>query len=236
MKNPTEWNSLSEKKDVEMIKSSLSQLMMQQRTANIRIYISIFLTVVSTSIFSLVLQTYQTENLIYTILVFSIVLIVIAVIPYYSLILKKLQNLRNPKIDENSNIIDTFDNQTIYYIMMARSYLYEKSKTKETNTQKMYTVESVYYIKKAIFQFKSLTAMMFDHEKNININEEKDKKSKQNKKISYDRINIAVDIIFDCIEQIGNIDLKDYVVDQLRSIFGLFHEKENLLFYSKYLI
>ncbi|MDF2589432.1 MAG: hypothetical protein K0S41_3273 [Anaerocolumna sp.] len=149
--NATEWQSFSIKKDIESINKNTKRSEEIQLTAMIEICLSL-LSVAGSFIF-------DGEHInIY----WSIVAIALAIAPLIWIIrilfsfissrIKPGKDLMNKK-----DLIDIFDNEVCYYVMMAESYyqMYLENKdqndnSKDVDIRRFYLIESCYYLEKTI--------------------------------------------------------------------------------------
>lgn len=198
-----DWQSFSEKKNIEEIAKNTKDKNDIQITATIEIAMGIS-SIVSDKIFcgdALFIASWIT--------------FIISLFPLIWLGTKYFIRFYNRKkrgndIPNVSSLVDLFDNEICYYAMMAESYT-NKLDNIDVNlalpVRQFYFIETCFYINKAIYNLSSTSNCM---DKLYSTDQ---KKLQQNKNISYTRLRNIFDILDLCIEKvntkfnsIGNID------------------------------
>lgn len=203
-----DWQSFSEKKNIEEIAKNTKDKNEIQITAAIEIAMGVS-SIVSDVIFCgkvLIIASWVT-------LIVSLIPLIWLGIKYSIRFYNKSK--RGNDIPNVSSLIDLFDNDICYYAMMAESYT-NKLDSIDDNTpssvKQFYFIETCFYINKAIYSL-SLTSNCKDK-----LYSTDKKKLHQNRNISYTRLKNIFDILDLCIGRlstkfniISNIDIdKNY--------------------------
>lgn len=197
-----DWQSFSEKKNIEEIAKNTKDKNDIQITAAIEIAMGVS-SIVSDIIFCGKI-----------LIVVSWITFIVSLIPLLWLGIKYSIRLYNRKkrgndIPNVSSLINLFDNEICYYVMMAESYT---NKLDNTNAnlplpvRQFYFIETCFYINKAIYNL-SLTSNCKDKLYSID-----KKKLHQNRNISYTRLRNIFDILDLCII---NVKTKFDIIDNI---------------------
>ncbi len=188
-----DWQSFSEKKNIEEIAKNTKDKNDIQITATIEIAMGIS-SIVSDVIFCGKV-----------LIIISWITLVISLIPLVWLGIKYSIRFYNRKKRGNDipnvlSLIDLFDNEICYYAMMAESYTNKLNNT-DVNTpcsvEQFYFIETCFYINKAIYNL-SLTSNCKDK-----LYSTDKKKLHQSRNISYTRLRNIFDILDLCIERVS---------------------------------
>lgn len=197
-----DWQSFSEKKDIEEIVKNTRDKNDIQLTAVIEIAMTVS---------SIVAENLFKENMPYFI---WIIIFLISIIPLIWLAYKYTKrfidkNKPGSDIPDINTMIDLFDNEICYYVLMAESYSDKISDSSiSSNINQFHFIETCFYINKAIYNL-SLTSNCVDKLYSTN-NEE----LYNSRKISYTRLKNIFNILDGCIDKvyssfsiISNIDI-----------------------------
>lgn len=186
-----DWQSFSEKKNIEEIAKNTKDKNEIQITAAIEIAMGVS-SIVSATIFCGKI-----------LVVVSWITLIISLIPIIWLGIKYFIRYYNRKkrgndIPNVSSLIDLFDNEICYYVMMAESYTNKLDSINidsPSSVEQFYFIETYFYINKAIYNL-SLTSNCKDKLYST------DKRNlHQNRNISYTRLRNIFDILDLCIEK-----------------------------------
>ncbi len=216
MRTPQNWDILSQKKDIEEIKKLLKESNEQTKEKNnylIRGLISFFIIMMSSMIAALTNHYWQNLEIFHMILLIaSIILIIIllASIPFISEFKKMLSLKKNLTASEENKLVDYFDNNIIYYIMMANCY-YKMSikKTISSNDKDFFKIECEYYLFKSLHGIASLQKPIVKNDVDYDFN-------CQEKKISSKRIKTAIN----CLNDIASKLYKNKFSKKLENLFS----------------
>lgn len=189
-----DWQSFSEKKNIEEIAKNTKDKNEIQITAAIEIAMGVS-SIVSDIIFCgkvLVIVSWIT--------------LIITLIPLIWLGVKYSIRLYNRKkrgndIPNVTSLINLFDNEICYYAMMAESYTNKLDNIAEntpSSVKQFYFIETCFYINKAIYSL-SLTSNCKDK-----LYSTDKKKLHQSRNISYTRLRNIFDILDLCIDRLSN--------------------------------
>jgi hypothetical protein len=149
--NATEWQSFSIKKDIESINKNTKRSEEIQLTAMIEICLSL-LGVAGSFIFNGDNINVYWGIVSIALAIAPLIWIVRIIVSFFSSRLKPGKDLMNKK-----DLIDIFDNEVCYYVMMAESYyqMYLENKdldanSKDVDIRRFYLIESCYYLEKTI--------------------------------------------------------------------------------------
>lgn len=187
-----DWQSFSEKKDIEEIAKNTKDKNEIQITAAIEIAMGVS-SIVSDTIFCgkvLVAVSWIT-------LVISLIPLIWLGIKYSIRFYNKTK--RGNDIPNVSSLINLFDNEICYYAMMAESYTNKLDNIDASisiSVRQFYFIETCFYINKAIYNL-SLTSNCKDK-----LYSTDKKKLHQNKNISYTRLRNIFDILDLCIARV----------------------------------
>lgn len=189
-----DWQSFSEKKDIEEIAKNTKDKNEIQITAAIEIAMGVSSIVSDTIFCGKVL------------VVVSWITLAISLIPLIWLGIKYSIRFYNRKkrgndIPNVSSLINLFDNEICYYAMMAESYTNKLDNLDDNipfSVKQFYFIETCFYINKAIYNL-SLTSNCKDK-----LYSTDKKKLHQNRNISYTRLKNIFDILDLCISRLTN--------------------------------
>lgn len=200
-----DWQSFSEKKNIEEIAKNTKDKNEIQITAAIEIAMGVS-SIVSNVIFCgkvLIIASWIT-------LIVSLIPLIWLGIKYSIRFYNK--NKRGNDIPNVFSLIDLFDNDICYYAMMAESYTNKLDSIDDNipySVKQFYFIETCFYINKAIYSL-SLTSNCKDK-----LYSTDKKKLHQNRNISYTRLKNIFDILDLCISRlstkfniISNIDIE----------------------------
>lgn len=165
MKNKVnEWQELSLKKDIEKISRSLSQ----QQTVGYSIIFDLFLAITSVLIDKMVVDGEQREQAFWVLITICILAFVVQVMIFTGRAVKR-HNTKY-KVFSPDELIDSFDNEICYYVMMADTYnqmLQDAAATTNagitpSNIAIFYYIETWYYINKAKAQLANMQYKISD--------------------------------------------------------------------------
>ena len=205
-----DWQSFSEKKDIEEIARNTKDKNDIQLTAVIEIAMSV------SSMFVDNLSGDKTPVIIWWIIFLTAIAPVIWLIT--KLIIRMWSKFKTgADIPDINSMINLFDNEICYYALMAESYSEKISQFDINNVsdvEKFYYIETCFYINKAIYNL-SLTSNSIDklYSSNSTV-------LYSNRKISYTRLKNIFDILDTCIRRveslnpiISNIDVNSNYID-----------------------
>ena len=141
-----DWQTFSQKKNIEEIAKNTKDKNDIQLTA----VVEIFMTIAS------IFADNVLSGTLHSILAASSVPIIWLLSKYIIRFWKK--NLPGSDIPNSQDMIDLFDNDICYYVLMAESYSKEFSDAKKikkeciTDVDRFYFIETCFYVNKAIYQ------------------------------------------------------------------------------------
>lgn len=212
-----DWQSFSEKKDIEEIVKNTKDKNDIQLTAVIEIAMTVS---------SIVAENLFDGNLPPLIWV---IIFIISIIPVMWLIYKLLKryidkNKPGGDIPDLKSMMDLFDNDICYYALMAESYLDKFENVEDespSNVEKFYFLETCFYINKAIYNL-SLTSNSVDKLYSMDF-----KDLFCSKKISFTRLKNIFDILDNCICKIDALQSLIQDIDLNSNYMKLFNEYKN---------
>lgn len=204
MRTPQNWDILSQKKDIEEIKKLLKESNEQTKEKNnffIRGLISFFIIMMSSMIAALTNHYWQDLEIFQMILLIALIILVIIIlasIPFISELKKCFHQKKFLTPSEENKLVDYFDNNIIYYIMMANCY-YKMSikKNISSNDKEFFQIECEYYLFKSLHGIASLQKLTIINDVDYEFNG-------QEKKISSKRITIAIKYLDDIARKLYN--------------------------------
>lgn len=171
---PVEWQAFSQKKDVEKISDALKKQNKFQMSA----FVEIALVVMGAALSNIITDDKGQARIWTVVLVLSCFVVSV---PFILLIKEKLeQNQKENNPLTAKEMIDCFDNEICYYVMMSDSYysMYKERKDEQNNEAdadglekdvlEFYYIETSYYLNKAIMCLQPIYNM---HPKVISQNE-----------------------------------------------------------------
>lgn len=204
-----DWQSFSEKKDIEEIVKNTKDKNDIQLTAVVEIAMTVS---------SIVAENLFKENIPPFIWV---IIFLISIIPIIWLLYKYLKRFIDKSkpggdIPDLKSMVDLFDNDICYYVLMAESYsdkIDGVDISSPSDIEQFYFMETCFYINKAIYNL-SLTSNCVDKLYSIN-----SKDLYCSRKISYTRLKNIFNILDTCIKKIdsfysiiSNIDINNNYV------------------------
>lgn len=144
-----DWQTFSQKKDIEEIAKNTKEKKDIQLTAAVEICLVIV---------SIVADNILGDNvsiLWWVIGILSIIPIVILLFKYLIVFVNK--NKPGSDIPNAKDMIDIFDNETCYYVLMAESYSRKLVKQADSQINKFYFIETCFYLNKAIYNLSSMS-------------------------------------------------------------------------------
>ena len=199
-----DWQSFSQKKDIEEIVKNTKEKNDIQITATIEIAMAVS-SIIAPQLFD--------DNLP---AIWCILILIISAIPLLWLAIKKIKKLYNKikvgsDIPHPSDLIDLFDNDICYYVLMAESYS-DKLSTIDlqniSNVDQFYYIETCFYTNKAIHNLSN-TSNCVDRLFSIDWVE-----LYANRKISYTRLKNIFYIIDECIRKIESYSVIIECIDK----------------------
>lgn len=202
-----DWQSFSQKKDIENIVKNTKEKKDIQLTATIEIAMGVSSITVEN-----LFGEYQT-----LLKITNVIIVITALVPLIWLAVKWGKRLykthRNGKdIPALAEMIDLFDNEICYYALIAESYAEKVSKKQDLPKaiDQFNFIETCFYINKTIYSL-SVTTTSVDKLYSSNGLD-----LYNNKNVSYTRLKNIIDILDSCImiveeykETIEDIDMKD---------------------------
>lgn len=187
-----DWQSFSQKKDIEEIVKNTKDRNIIQFISTVEICLAIF-SLLANSLFKDAVPRW-----------FSVTVIIISILalffPFYPSISRYIKrNLPGGDSPNAKSMVDLFDNDICYYVLMAESYsdkIGKIDKSNVTNVDQFYFIETCFYINKAIYDL-SLTSNC------PNLYSVQVEDLFLNKRISYTRLKNIFNILDNCIKQIN---------------------------------
>lgn len=220
-----DWQSFSQKKNIEEIAKNTKDKTDIQLTAAIEMTLTVS---------SIVAEKLFDDNISP---LFWWIILIIALIPIIWLIYKYTKRFINRNkpgsdIPDLNSMINLFDNDICYYVLMAKSYT-DKILNSGTNIsldiKQFYFIEACFYINKAIYNL-SLTSPCMD-----NLYSSNSKDLFENRKISYTRLKNIFNILDDCMNKvssfnsiISNIDSNSNYIKLCESYIGEYSRFKDL--------
>lgn len=212
-----DWQSFSQKKNIEEIAKNTREKKKIETVATIEIAMTVF-SIISSSFFD--------ENIPQVICWLIGGVAGTALLWLFCIYAKEWykKSKRGSDIPDVSQMIDLFDNEICYYALMAESYMDKIENIdveKVSNLERFYYIEACFYINKAMYSL-SLTSSC--HEKLYSADKIDVYGSKL---ISYTRLKNVLDIIDECIGVIE--DKKEIIFDidknqAYMQTYGLYRE------------
>lgn len=161
MKTLIDWEIVSQRKDIEEIKCILNDTVNKKSSELKKSILSLIITVFGTIIATLLTSWLSSESIKiswYIYLIIAVFLILISLLPFYKNIYKTI--CRKEVFDSIIQEVNTFDNDTIYNVMLANKYcdLYENEEN-DTIEKNFYFSEAEYFIRKSIHQLTEISAV-----------------------------------------------------------------------------
>lgn len=218
MKTPNEWQSFSQKKDIEEIKEGIINLNNNQNTFMRKSLISVILTTISAVIAGITLTFLDKSTS--TILILCAAIILLAIAPFLKSICLFICKGNQPIPKDLGKIIDLFDNETIYYVMMSKSFLEYISNDLSETENELYKIEAKYYLDKAVSQLALIQGEQFACDTEIsklmyNVNA-----LNKNKYISYGRMNLTLKLISEITKMIDDKIFTDHIFEEVNNILN----------------
>lgn len=211
-----DWQTFSQKKNIEEIAKNTKDKNEIQLTAVVEIFMTIA-TIVADNVLSGALHA--------KVWILILVISIIPVIRLFSKLIIRFWRKKQPGSDipNSQDMIDLFDNDICYYVLMAESYSKEFNDAKKlkkeciTETDIFYFIETCFYVNKAIYNL-SKTANNFNAIYSDDVDE-----LYNNRKISITRLfnlldilDSVIKIVEDNFDIISDVDQKN----NFRELFG----------------
>lgn len=226
MKTPKDWDIIAQKKDIEEIKFILRRNLFIKQDRQKKVVISLIITMIATVITTLI------TNYISIILngkgkiipfwfypIIVLILVILATIPFYKDIFKLFTKKRYVSQKNIEEIVDRFDNDTIYNAMVASKYyeMYEFSRKSNNNDYEtnFYYIETIYMIKKVLHQLTLI-------EKEATCEKDNMCGYGQNKRITIARIEFVFDFVCSIEKKINNSDFSSEIFEEKTIIEKIF--------------
>lgn len=204
-----DWQTFSQKKNIEEIAKNTKDKNDIQLTAVVEIFMTI------ASIFADNVLSGTLHSIVWILILAASSVPIIWLLSKYIIRFWK-KNLPGSDIPNSQDMIDLFDNDICYYVLMAESYSKEFSDAKKikkeciTEVDRFYFIETCFYVNKAIYNL-SKTANNFNVIYSDDVNE-----LYNNRKISITRLSnllgildSVIKIIEDNFDIISDVDKKE---------------------------
>ena len=204
-----DWQTFSQKKNIEEIAKNTKDKNDIQLTAVVEIFMTI------ASIFADNVLSGTLHSIVWILILAASSVPIIWLLSKYIIRFWK-KNLPGSDIPNSQDMIDLFDNDICYYVLMAESYSKEFSDAKKikkeciTDVDRFYFIETCFYVNKAIYNL-SKTANNFNVIYSDDVNE-----LYNNRKISITRLSnllgildSVIKIIEDNFDIISGVDKKE---------------------------
>lgn len=212
-----DWQTFSQKKNIEEIAKNTKDKNDIQLTAVVEIFMTI------ASIFADNVLSGTLHSIVWILILAASSVPIIWLLSKYIIRFWK-KNLPGSDIPNSQDMIDLFDNDICYYVLMAESYSKEFSDAKKikkeciTEVDRFYFIETCFYVNKAIYNL-SKTANNFNVIYSDDVNE-----LYNNRKISITRLSNLLGILDSVIKIIeDNFDII-YDVDKKENFRELFRK------------
>ena len=224
-----DWQTFSQKKNIEEIAKNTKDKNDIQLTA----VVEIFMTIASIFADNVLSGTLHS--------IASMLIVAASSVPIIWLLSKYIirfwkKNLPGSDIPNSQDMIDLFDNDICYYVLMAESYSKEFSDAKKikkeciTDVDRFYFIETCFYVNKAIYNL-SKTANNFNVIYSDDVNE-----LYNNRKISITRLSnllgildSVIKIIEDNFDIISGVDKKENFRELFRKYCDSYEKFKRLL-------
>ena len=224
-----DWQTFSQKKNIEEIAKNTKDKNDIQLTAVVEIFMTIA-TIFADNVLSGTLHS-----------IVWILILAASSVPIIWLLSKYIirfwkKNLPGSDIPNSQDMIDLFDNDICYYVLMAESYSKEFSDAKKikkeciTDVDRFYFIETCFYVNKAIYNL-SKTANNFNVIYSDDVNE-----LYNNRKISITRLSnllgildSVIKIIEDNFDIISGVDKKENFRELFRKYCDSYEKFKRLL-------
>ena len=224
-----DWQTFSQKKNIEEIAKNTKDKNDIQLTAVVEIFMTI------ASIFADNVLSGTLHSIVWILILAASSVPIIWLLSKYIIRFWK-KNLPGSDIPNSQDMIDLFDNDICYYVLMAESYSKEFSDAKKikkeciTDVDRFYFIETCFYVNKAIYNL-SKTANNFNVIYSDDVNE-----LYNNRKISITRLsnllgilNSVIKIIEDNFDIISGVDKKENFRELFRKYCDSYEKFKRLL-------
>ena len=224
-----DWQTFSQKKNIEEIAKNTKDKNDIQLTAVVEIFMTI------ASIFADNVLSGTLHSIVWILILAASSVPIIWLLSKYIIRFWK-KNLPGSDIPNSQDMIDLFDNDICYYVLMAESYSKEFSDAKKikkeciTDVDRFYFIETCFYVNKAIYNL-SKTANNFNVIYSDDVNE-----LYNNRKISITRLSnllgildSVTKIIEDNFDIISGVDKKENFRELFRKYCDSYEKFKRLL-------
>lgn len=224
-----DWQTFSQKKNIEEIAKNTKDKNDIQLTAVVEIFMTI------ASIFADNVLSGTLHSIVWILILAASSVPIIWLLSKYIIRFWK-KNLPGSDIPNSQDMIDLFDNDICYYVLMAESYSKEFSDAKKikkeciTEVDRFYFIETCFYVNKAIYNL-SKTANNFNVIYSDDVNE-----LYNNRKISITRLSnllgildSVIKIIEDNFDIISDVDKKENFRELFRKYCDSYEKFKRLL-------
>ncbi len=224
-----DWQTFSQKKNIEEIAKNTKDKNDIQLTAVVEIFMTI------ASIFADNVLSGTLHSIVWILILAASSVPIIWLLSKYIIRFWK-KNLPGSDIPNSQDMIDLFDNDICYYVLMAESYSKEFSDAKKikkeciTDVDRFYFIETCFYVNKAIYNL-SKTANNFNVIYSDDVNE-----LYNNRKISITRLSnllgildSVIKIIEDNFDIISGVDKKENFRELFRKYCDSYEKFKRLL-------
>lgn len=224
-----DWQTFSQKKNIEEIAKNTKDKNDIQLTAVVEIFMTI------ASIFADNVLSGTLHSIVWILILATSSVPIIWLLSKYIIRFWK-KNLPGSDIPNSQDMIDLFDNDICYYVLMAESYSKEFSDAKKikkeciTDVDRFYFIETCFYVNKAIYNL-SKTANNFNVIYSDDVNE-----LYNNRKISITRLSnllgildSVIKIIEDNFDIISGVDKKENFRELFRKYCDSYEKFKRLL-------
>ena len=224
-----DWQTFSQKKNIEEIAKNTKDKNDIQLTAVVEIFMTI------ASIFADNVLSGTLHSIVWILILAASSVPIIWLLSKYIIRFWK-KNLPGSDIPNSQDMIDLFDNDICYYVLMAESYSKEFSDAKKikkeciTEVDRFYFIETCFYVNKAIYNL-SKTANNFNVIYSDDVNE-----LYNNRKISITRLSnllgildSVIKIIEDNFDIISGVDKKENFRELFRKYCDSYEKFKRLL-------
>ena len=224
-----DWQTFSQKKNIEEIAKNTKDKNDIQLTAVVEIFMTI------ASIFADNVLSGTLHSIVWILILAASSVPIIWLLSKYIIRFWK-KNLPGSDIPNSQDMIDLFDNDICYYVLMAESYSKEFSDAKKikkeciTDVDRFYFIETCFYVNKAIYNL-SKTANNFNVIYSDDVNE-----LYNNRKISITRLSNLLGIldsvnkiIEDNFDIISGVDKKENFRELFRKYCDSYEKFKRLL-------
>ena len=217
MRTPKDWEIMSQKKDIEEIKTILNDSI-RTRDGTLKKGIASLIISIISSFIATFLTSWMSNNgkqiPIWGHVVVVVSVIVISVIPFIKDIYRKICRKETHTNDEKIAQVNLFDNDIIYNIMLANRYFdLCQNKDISPNEKEFYVSETKYFIRKIVHQLKLIKVFSL-------CNTIDECNYGKNKKILRARVESSLNFVLYILNRIGDVSFFKVIENEINDIIN----------------